>query len=233
MVAAAGTYTFVVVYPAAYPRVMSIGATDDRDEVPWWVPRLGPIDLHAPGDAVPVAERFASYGVMTGTSSATPHVAATAGLLLGQNPGLTAGESRRILVTSADTKGRLLNRFQRLNAHRAMLRAESPPNSPIDPPHESCQLLPLSAARRAAVDRLLDEAHPSLRRTLHRHRIQVGALVTANPGLARLVIDVARAGRPTPAATRALRGFLRALSALGSADLQADLQPTMRVQQGP
>jgi hypothetical protein len=38
MVAAAGNYTLVVVYPAAYPRVMAVGATDDRDQVPWWVP---------------------------------------------------------------------------------------------------------------------------------------------------------------------------------------------------
>ena len=229
MVAAAGNYTLVVVYPAAYPRVMAVGATDDRDQVPWWVPLIGTIDMHAPGVGVPVAERFASYGDMTGTSSATPHVAATAALLWGQNPSLTPREIRQIIGDSADRKGGFFNRYLRLNSHQAILRAQNPPASPIDPPHENCQLLPLSTAQRAAVGRVVaevDYSHGSLalRDVLHRHRIQIGALVTVNPELTQLALEVADAANVTPADTDALRSFLDMLSAYGNADLRADLQ---------
>jgi subtilisin family serine protease len=239
LVAAAGNYTVVVVYPAAYPRVVAVGATDDRDEVPLWVPRIGTIDLYAPGVDVPVAERSASYGKMTGTSAATPHVAGTAALLRGQNPGLSAREIRQIIVDSADKKGGLLSRHLRLNTYRAMLRAQSPPASPIDPPHESCQILPLSAAQRAAVDRMVagvdDRSHGSLAlpHVLHRHRIQIGALVTVNPELTRRALDVANVASVTTAETDGLRGFLEALSVYGNADLRADLRPIVDALKSP
>jgi hypothetical protein len=228
-VAAAGNYTLVVVYPAAYPRVIAVGATDDRDRVPSWVPRIGTIDVYAPGVGVPVAERFGSYGTMTGTSAATPHVAATAALLKGQNPGLTAREIRQIIRDTADLKGGFLNRYRRLNTHRAILRAQSPPPGPVDPPHESCQFIPLSAERRAAVERLLETLDGSGGRVagelLHRHRIQIGALTSVNPTLTSLALELAELADQATAGRDALRRFLDALSAYGSGDLRADLQP--------
>ena len=238
MVAAAGNYTVVVVYPAAYPRVMAVGATDDRDQVPWWVPVIGRIDMYAPGVRVPVAERFGSYGKMTGTSSATPHVAGTAALLRGQNPSLTAREIRQIIGDSADQKGGILNRYRRLNAHQAILRAQNPPASPINPPHEDCQLIPLPANQRAAVDRVVAEvdfAHRglALRDAVDRHRIQIGALVTVNPELTRLALEVADAAKATPAGTDALRRLLEKLSVYGNADLRADLQRIVSALQAP
>lgn len=238
MVAAAGNYTLVVVYPAAYPRVMAIGATDDRDKVQWWVPVIGTIDMYAPGVAVPVAERFASYGKMTGTSSATPHVAGTAALLWGQNPALSAGQIRRIIGASADQKGGFFNRYPRLNSYQAMLRAQNPPASPIDPPHEACQVIPLSAAQRAAVGRALatvDDSHGglALRDALQRHRIQIGALVTMNPELTRLALEVADAASATTANMDALRSLLERLSVYGNPDLRADLRVVVGALQGP
>jgi len=232
LVSAAGNYTLVVVYPAAYPRVLSVGATDHRDEVPLWVPVLGRIDMYAPGVDVPVAERFSSYGKMTGTSSATPHVAGTAALLRGQNPSLTARQMRQIIVDSADAKGTILTRYWRLNSHGAILRAQNPPASPINPPHEDCQVIPFPVTQRAAVDRVVasvDAAHHGLelRELLHRHRIQIGALVTVNPQLTQLALKVAEAANGTRADTDALRGFVELLSDYGNADLRADLQPVI------
>jgi hypothetical protein len=229
MVAAAGNFTLVVVYPAAYPRVLAVGATDDRDEVPPWVPLIGSIDMHAPGVGVPVADRFASYDNMTGTSSATPHVAGTAALLLGQNPGLTSREIRQIIEDSADRKGGFLNRYLRLNSHQAILRAQSPPATPIDPPQESCQLIPLSAAHRGAFGRVVAEVDyflgsVALYELLYRHRIQIGALVTVNPELTELALDVAGTAGVTSASTEALRKFLEMLADYGNTDLRADLQ---------
>jgi len=238
-VAAAGNYTVVVVYPAAYPRVVGVGATDHRDEVPWWVPVIGTIDVYAPGVDVPVAERSASYGKMTGTSAATPHVAATAALLRGQNPALTAREIWQIILDSADRKGSLLSRYLRLNTNRALTRAQSPPANPIDPPHEGCQALPLSAAQRAAVDRMVagvdHRSHDrlALRDVLHRHRIQIGALVTVNAQLTKLALAMAAAANGSPERTDGLRRFLDTLSAYGNADLRADLQPVVNALPAP
>jgi hypothetical protein len=239
LVAAAGNYTGVVVYPAAYPRVIGVGATDHRDQVPWWVPVIGTIDLYAPGVDVPVAARSASYATMTGTSAATPHVAGTAALVRGQNPGLTGREIRQIIVDSADRKGSFLSRYLRLNTYRAMLRAQSPPASPVDPPHESCQFIPLSAAQRAAVGRIVADADYrsqgslALRDVLHRHRIQTGALVTVNPELTRLALEAADATKTPAAGAEGLRRLLEALSVHGSADLRADLQPMVNALRAP
>ena len=232
MVSAAGNYTIVVVYPAAYPRVMSVGATDERDEVPWWVPLIGTIDMHAPGVDVPVAERFGTYGEMTGTSSATPHVAATGAVLLGQNPALTATQVRQIIVDSADEKGGFLNRYLRLNAHRAMLGVQDPPLNPPDPPHEGCQLLPLGKSERTAIARMISDLDDSgatdVGRTLHRHRIQVGALVTVNRNLAERALQLAEAATAGEGGRTALRDFLETLARYASADLKAALNPMIR-----
>lgn len=87
-------------YPAAYPNVIAVAATDASD---------GPADFSNHGDYVDVAAPGTDilstvrrgYGTYSGTSMASPHVAALAGLLAAQ--GETRDEIRsRILSTARD-----------------------------------------------------------------------------------------------------------------------------------
>ena len=125
-----------------------------------------------------------------------------------------------------------MNRYLRLNSHGAILRAQNPPPNPVVPPHENCELIPLSASQRAAVGRVVarvDYSHRgfSLRDVLRRHRIQIGALVTVNLELTQLALDVANTANATPADTDAPRRFLETVSLYGNSDLRADLQPVV------
>lgn len=221
MVAAAGNYTLVVVYPAAYPRVMAAGATDHYDDVPWWVPILGAIEMYAPGVDVPVADLGNGYDTMTGTSSATPHLAATAGLLLGQNPNLTVPELRQIIINTGDEKGSFLNRYYRLNTFQAILQADSPPGNPYDPGHEQCQIIPL-APQRAAFEQAVADfdarlTGQPLATLLQRHRLQIAALLMANSDLFEHALSVEK----DPALWKTL---LSGLAQKASPVLQEELQ---------
>lgn len=125
MVAAAGNDgTPNVFYPAAYPEVIAVGATDFGTAGGNYVPQLasysnwGPqIDVVAPGGSVlgeehilstlPVTAK-GSYGYMIGTSMAAPHVTGVIGLMLAN--GINKSEVRDILRrTSMEIDGRGFN----------------------------------------------------------------------------------------------------------------------------
>ena len=93
-------------------------------------------------------------------------------------------------------------------------------------------MIPFPVTQRAAVDRVVakvDSAHRglALREVLDRHRIQIGALVTVNPELTQLAVEVADAANVPRAETDTLRRFLEMLSVYGNADLRAELQPVV------
>jgi hypothetical protein len=73
----------------------------------------------------------------------------------------------------------------------------------------------------------------ALRDVLHRHRIQVGALVTVNAQLAKLALEMAAGANFRPERTDGLRRFLETLSAYGNVDLRADLQPAVNALTAP
>lgn len=95
-------------YPAAfrYPNVISIGALDNQDVMPFFSVRGGSgVDVLAPGVSVQVALRNGSYGYSSGTSYAAPHVAGALALLYQQQPGIDpAVAARRILGATVPIK---------------------------------------------------------------------------------------------------------------------------------
>ena len=88
-----------VEYPAAYPGVIAVGATDETDKRAGFS-NTGPhISLSAPGanilSTLPIQpsdyrpQEQTNYAAWSGTSMATPHVSAAASLVIAANPGFS------------------------------------------------------------------------------------------------------------------------------------------------
>jgi subtilisin family serine protease len=103
VVAAAGNDSIgMPTYPAAYPDVLGVAATDRLDG--HWLPsNFGDyVDVSAPGAGV-ATTTLAGWGASSGTSEATPLVSAVAALILSEGPTLSVAEvAERITRSAAD-----------------------------------------------------------------------------------------------------------------------------------
>jgi subtilisin family serine protease len=92
-------------YPAAYPEVIAVTATDADDKVFEQANRGTHIAVAAPGVAILSPAPNESYQIQSGTSFAAAQVSGVAALLLERNRKLDAGSIRRILATTARDLG--------------------------------------------------------------------------------------------------------------------------------
>jgi subtilisin family serine protease len=106
-------------YPASYPSVISVGATDSDDHVTYFSTYNDSIDLCAPGLCI-LSLRAAGtdmyaeknepdvhiideeYYIASGTSMSSPHVVAVAAYMRSVSPGLTPDATQQILESTAD-----------------------------------------------------------------------------------------------------------------------------------
>lgn len=96
-------------YPAAYPEVFAVAATDSKKEKASFSNYGDYIDVAAPGDSIASTYPGSQYAALSGTSMSTPHVAALAGLIRSINPELTNVEVMEIMRKTAidlGTKGK-------------------------------------------------------------------------------------------------------------------------------
>ncbi len=92
-------------YPAAYPEVIAVTATDIDDHL-LGVANRGPyVSVAAPGVDIFVAAPNRAYGFTSGTSIATAHVSGLVALLLERNPRLTPDAVQAILMGTATDLG--------------------------------------------------------------------------------------------------------------------------------
>ena len=138
-VAAAGNDpTQPVLYPAAYPQVVAVSATNILDEAAYYSASGPEVFVSAPGgddwDPILSTTNSTGYGYMMGTSMASPAVAATAALVLSTNPTLSPFQVSAILAdTSVDlgTEGRDdYFGYGRIDALAAVIAASSPSPAP-------------------------------------------------------------------------------------------------------
>jgi len=90
-------------YPAAYPGVIGVGATDANDNIASFSNRGE--DIFAPGVYVFSTYLEGNYATMSGTSMATPHVAGVVALAWAAHPSFTGTQIRLLVIGSADSAG--------------------------------------------------------------------------------------------------------------------------------
>jgi hypothetical protein len=89
-------------YPAAYDQVLAVASTNDHD-LRSSFSNVGPwVDISAPGSSIFSLTPNAGYGVLSGTSMATPLVSGAAALVKSIHPEWTPDRIRLQLVNSAD-----------------------------------------------------------------------------------------------------------------------------------
>jgi thermitase len=111
-------------YPAAYPQVVSVAATDNKDAHASFSNVNSDVEISAPGVQTLSTIPGGGYARFSGTSMATPHVSAVAALIAGKNPGGGVATWRTKLDESVDDLG-TLNRdstfgFGRVNLVKAL-----------------------------------------------------------------------------------------------------------------
>ncbi len=104
VITAAGNHgTDDVIYPAAYPQSITVGATGPDDGAEVWSATGPHVDVAAPGVSIlSTYARYADdYQTSTGTSMAAAHVTGLVALMVTVNPDLGVEQVRRLLQDNA------------------------------------------------------------------------------------------------------------------------------------
>jgi subtilisin family serine protease len=137
-------------YPAAWPHVLTVAATDENDQVATFSTKGEDVDLSAPGvdmtGAVTLAENSTGFeGGLDGTSFAAPLVAAAAAWIWTVRPSLTVAQLADVLRHSARDIGApgydIASGWGILDIPSA-LAAPTPANDPLEPNDDINQVKP-------------------------------------------------------------------------------------------
>ncbi len=106
LVAAAGNGgNTALSYPASYNAVVSVAAVDSSRNLASFSQRNAQVELAGPGVAVNSTWNNGGYNSISGTSMASPHVAAVAALVWSNHPSCTAAQIRAALNATAQDRG--------------------------------------------------------------------------------------------------------------------------------
>jgi subtilisin len=131
LVAAAGNDGGPVGYPAKWESVVAVSALDGAGMIASFSNRGPEVELSAPGVNVLSTVPGGGYGSKSGTSMASPHVAAVAALAWGAHRYADNITIRRLLAWRADPMGRMGRTdeygFGRVDAESVSVELEQPP----------------------------------------------------------------------------------------------------------
>jgi len=114
-----------VLYPAKYPEVIAVGASNSNDKAAWFSSGGEEVALIAPGAGIMSTYKDGGYESMSGTSMAAPHVSGAAALLLSTRK-LTPVQVRQVLTETAIDLGLPKNKQGAglLDVRKALVRAK-------------------------------------------------------------------------------------------------------------
>src|SRR3989338_4435866 len=92
-------------YPAAYESVVSVAAVDSASNRASFSQYNADVEIAAPGVGVLSTTPNNTYGYMSGTSMATPHVSAVYALVWSQHTQCTAAQMRQVVNATARDRG--------------------------------------------------------------------------------------------------------------------------------
>ena len=92
-------------YPAAYPSVLAVAASDSSDRSASFSNTGSYVDVAAPGVDIVSTYLDSGYAMMSGTSMAAPFVSGEAAVLLGARPSLTVDQVTAALTRTAVDRG--------------------------------------------------------------------------------------------------------------------------------
>jgi len=125
-------------FPASYPLdgIISVAASDHNDRLAGFSNfGVTAVDIAAPGVDILSTLPGGGYGLNSGTSMASPHVAGVAALLAGLNPTLSVNELKAAILLGADPVDSLKGTSvtgARLNAHKSLLVSSVPARTSTD-----------------------------------------------------------------------------------------------------
>lgn len=113
-------YSDGISYPGCSPNAMAVGASDKADNLASFSNRGALLEVLAPGVSITSAKVSDSYGALSGTSQATPHVSGAVALMqqyaqVTESPVTPADISNTLVSTGTDVSG-----FPRIDVRAAL-----------------------------------------------------------------------------------------------------------------
>lgn len=120
------------IYPAALdnPAIIAVSATDRHNNRATFSNYGNWIHVSAPGKDIYSTKPGNTYGYLSGTSMATPHVSGLAALIISATPGISPLEVKARIMNSVDVMGSLEGKnisSGRINAYAALMPGASGP----------------------------------------------------------------------------------------------------------